>query len=63
MNRNLKIWLILVLAAVLVVAVFAAFGLRNIGSPSAGFPVQTRPVQFTNPADIELFYIARQWSP
>ena len=60
MNRSLKIWLVLVLAAVLVVAVLAAFwAAYTLDQPAQDFPFRPRPVPFTNPADIELFYIAR----
>jgi hypothetical protein len=60
MNRNLKIWLILVLAAVLVVAVLASFwAMYTLDHPAQDFPFRPRPVPFTNPADIEIFYIAR----
>jgi hypothetical protein len=60
MKRNLKIWLILVLAAVLVVAVLASFwAMYTLDHRAQDFPFRPRPVPFTNPADIELFYIAR----
>jgi hypothetical protein len=60
MKRNLKIWLVLVLAAVLIVAVLAAFwAAYTLNQPAQDFPFRHRQVPFTNPADIELFYIAR----
>lgn len=67
MNKNIKIWLFIVVTAVLAVAVLAAFwavvtiNQPRIGSGGTAPPFPFRPIQIRpiNPADIELFYVAR----
>jgi len=66
MNKNTKIWLFTVITALLAIATLAAFWAtytinqpRPSPSGSPHFPFRTIDIQPTNPADIELFYIAR----
>lgn len=64
MNRNLKIWLFTVIIAVLAIAALAAFwAMYTINQPRTSsappFPFRPIPIQRINPADIELYYIAR----
>jgi hypothetical protein len=61
MNRNLKIWLILVLIVVLVVAVLAAlWAAYTFNQPRTPvFPFRPATPRYINVADIELFYMAR----
>ncbi len=66
MNRNMKIWLFIVVAAVLSIAALAAFwATYTINQPMTGvrvsppFPFRTIQIRPINPADIELFYVAR----
>lgn len=67
MDRNIKIWVFLVVIGVLVVAILAAvWAAYTINQPRIGSggtsptfpfnPIQIRPI---NPADIELFYVVR----
>ena len=64
MNRNLKIWLILVILAVAAVAILAAIwaatAIYEFQARQPGFPFRTvQPPRLTIPGDIELFYIVR----
>ncbi len=67
MTKSMKIWLFIVVAAVLAIAALAAFWaaytinqprVESIGT-SPPFPFRPMQIQVINPADIELFYIAR----
>jgi hypothetical protein len=66
MNKNMKIWLFIVVAAVLAIAALAAFwAAYTINQPrvvsvggSPPFPFRTMQIRI-NTGDIELFYIAR----
>ena len=58
MNKNLKIWLVLVILAVIAVAILAAIWAATTIYGSR-FPYRRLPPSEFIPGDIELFYIAR----
>jgi hypothetical protein len=59
MNRNLKIWLVIVVIAVVTVACLAAFwAAYTLNQPRENGPPIRMPSQ-TNPADFEFYYVAK----
>ena len=62
MNRNLKVWLFLVIIAVVVIAFFAAYwAVQSFNrTPDDNFPFRpVNPPPSLSSADIEFYYIAR----
>jgi hypothetical protein len=60
MSRNLKIWLVVVVIAVLTVAALAAFwAAYTLNQPREYRPPTRMPPSQINPADFEFYYVAK----